>query len=157
MECYHNADLMYEAFREYYISTLLEYTFGYYRESKNFKKAVIQLVINICELTPTNEAGNIIHGFLKKPFFRKPVYRQGVYKQIRYEILPVLWTNHRAVERKKQKKLTFLANELEKAGRHVEAHVVRVIVKPNIRDMNLKWSKMNALEKLNAVPSLFKK
>ena len=32
--------------------------------------------------------------------------------------------------------------------RPVEAHVVRTIVKPYIRDMNLKWSKMTAVDKL---------
>ena len=89
----------------------------------------------------------MIHEFLKLPFFEKPEYRKGVYKQIRYQILPVLWKNHKAIERKKQKKLTFLDNELHNAGRYVEAHVVRTIVKPYIRDMNLKWSKMTAVEK----------
>ena len=74
-------------------------------------------------------------------------YRQGVYKQIRYEILPIVWKNHRAMERKKNQKLTFLANELDNAGRTVEAHIVRTIVKPYIRDLNLKWSKMTALGK----------
>ena len=72
----------------------------------------------------------------------------GVYKTIKYVVLPVLWRNHKTVERRKQVKLTFLADELEKAGRHVEGHVVRTIVKPYIRDMNLKWSKMTAVDKL---------
>ena len=80
--------------------------------------------------------------------------QQDVYKEVRFKILPVLWKNHRAVERKKQRKLTVLANELHGAGRVVEAHIVRTVVKPYIRDMNLKWSKMTALEKLKAVPPL---
>ena len=108
----------------------------------------MHLIINICELNPTNKVGYVIHESLKKPFFEKPDYRQGVYKQIRYEILPVLWKNRRAVERRKQVKLTLLADELEKAGRVAEAHVVRTIVKPHIRDMNLKWSKMTPVDKL---------
>ena len=66
MDCYHRADLMYEVLKEFYNNTLWEYTFGYYRESKHFKKAVMQLVINICELNPTNKAGNVIHEFFKK-------------------------------------------------------------------------------------------
>ena len=77
-----------------------------------------------------------------------------MYKQIRYEILPIPWKNHKAIERKKQRKLTFLANELGNVGRLVEAHVVRTIVKPHIRDMNRKWSRMTALRKLKAVPPL---
>ena len=148
MNCKHRADLMNEVVREFYNNTLRDYIDGRYRESKHFRKAVMHLVINICELNPTNKVGNIIHEFLKTPFFEKQEYRKGVFKQIRYEILPVLWKNRRAVERKKQKKLTFLADELEKAGRVVEAHVVRTIVKPHIRDMNLKWSKMTAVDKL---------
>ena len=86
--------------------------------------------------------------------FKNHEHRRGVYKQIRYEILPILWKNHRAVERKKQRKLTHLANDLHNVGRLVEAHVVRTIVKPYIRDLNRKWSKMTALEKLKAVPPL---
>ena len=49
---------------------------------------------------------------------------------------------------KKQRKLTFLANELHGDGRIVEAHIVRTIVKPYIWDLNLKWSKMTAMDKL---------
>ena len=77
-----------------------------------------------------------------------------MYKQIRYEILPILWKNHKAIERKKQRKLTFLANELGNVGRLVEAHVVRTIVKPYIHDMNRKWSGMTAIQKLKVVPPL---
>ena len=127
MICKHRADLMYEVLKEFYNNTLWNYIDGRYGESKHFKKAVMDLVTNICELNPTNKVGNVIHEFLKKPVFGKPDYRQGVYKHIRYAILPILWKNDLAVERKKQKKLTFLANELEKAGRPVEAHVVRVV------------------------------
>ena len=105
MDCYHRAGLMKEVLSEFHINTLWEDIDGRYRESKHFKKAVMGLVTNICELNPTNKVGNVIHEFLKIPVFGKPDYRQGVYKQIRYEILPVLWKNHRAVEREKQKKI----------------------------------------------------
>ena len=84
----------------------------------------------------------------------KPEHRRGVYKEIRYRLLPVLWRDHRAIERKKQRKLTFLANELGNAGRHVEGHIVRTIVKPYIRDLNRKWSQMTAIDKLKTVPPL---
>ena len=125
-----------------------------YRESKYFKETVLYLIFNICELNPTNKLGNIIHEFLKTPFFEKPEHRRGVYKQIRYILLPILWKDHRAIERKKQRKLTFLAKELDRVDRYVEGHIVRTIVKPYIRDLNKKWSRMIALEKLKAVPPL---
>ena len=94
----------------------------------------------------------MVHVILKSFLFEKPDQRRGVYKQIRYRLVPVLWRDHRAIERKKQKKLTFLANELSDAGRHVEGHIIRTIVKPYIRDLNRKWSKMTALEKSKTVP-----
>ena len=56
-------------------------------------------------------------------------------------------TTGQALNGKNKKKLTFLANEVDNAGRTVEAHIVRTIVKPYIRDLNLKWSKMTALGK----------
>ena len=96
----------------------------------------------------------MVHQILKSFIFEKPEHRRGVYKQIRYKILPVLWHDHRAIERKKQRKLTFLANELDNTGRHVEGHIVRTIVKPYIRDLNRKWSKMAAVDKLKTVPPL---
>ena len=114
-------------------------------------------MFNIAELNPTNKVGHVIHEFLKTHFFEKQEYRRGVYRQIRYEILPVLSKDHKAIERKKQRKLTFLANELHRDGRIVEAHIVRAIVEPYIRNMNKKWSKITALEKLKAVPPLLTK
>ena len=96
----------------------------------------------------------MIHQILKSFIFKIPEHRRGVYKQIRYKILPVLWKDHKAIERKKQRKLTFLANELDNTGRHVEGYIVRTIVKPYIRDLNRKWSKMTAIDKLKTVPPL---
>ena len=96
----------------------------------------------------------MVHQILKSSIFEKPEHRRGVYKPIRYRLLPVLWKDHRAIERKKQRKLKFLANELSNTERHVESHIVRTIVKPYIRDLNRKWSKMTALEKLKTVPPL---
>ena len=51
------------------------------------------------------------------------------------------------VERKKQQKLSALAKMLDDDGRHVEAHVVRVVVKPYIRGLNLGWQDMGVLDK----------
>ena len=122
-----------------------------YREFKYFQEAVLYFTFNLCELNPTNRLGEISHKFLKLPFFEGPDQRRGIYKPIRYIILPVLWKDHKAVERKKQKKLSFLANELSNAGQHVQGYIVRTIVKPYIRDLNRKWSKMTALDKLKTV------
>ena len=122
--------------------------FKYYRETPVFKEAVLDFVFSICELNPTDKVGSIIHEFLKSWFFKKPEHRRGVYKHIRYVVLSMLWKNHRTIERQKQKKLTFLANELHGVGRTTEAHVVRTIVKPYIRDLNRHWSKMTAFDKL---------
>ena len=150
----HRNDLFTEADREFNRNLSWIDIDGRYRETKYFKEAILYLVFNMCELNPTNKVGNVIHEFLKTYFFKRQDYRRGVYKQIRYEILQILWKDHRAIGRKKQRKLTFLANELHGAGRVVEAHIVRTIVKPYIRDLNKKWPKMTALEKLKAVPSL---
>ena len=148
MICKHPADLFQNVYREFYNNLLYTHINRRYIETKYFKEAVQRLVFNICELNPTNKVGPMIHEFLKLTFFEKPEYRKGVYIQIKYQVLPVLWKNHKEIERKKQKKLTLLANELHSAGRYVEAHVVRIIVKPYIRGMNLKWSKMTALQKI---------
>ena len=145
---YHSGPLQ-DVYNEFNNNLFYIYSDGRYIETKYFKEAVQHLVFNICELNTTNKVGCVVHNFLKLPFFEEPEYRKGVYKQIRYQILPALWKNHKAIERKKQEKLTFLANEMDKAGRYVEAHVVRIIVKPYIRDMNLKWSKMTAVGKIN--------
>lgn len=68
----------------------------------------------------------------------------------RYVLLPALWKDHIAIEQKKQRKLNFLSDELDKVGRYMEAHVVRIIVKPYIRDLNFKWGNMSALDKFKA-------
>ena len=103
MICKHRADLFQNVYREFYNNLLYTHINGQYIETKYFKKAVQSLVFNICELNPTNKVGPMIHGFLKLTFFEKPEYRKGVYKQIRYQILPVLWKNHKEIEQKKQK------------------------------------------------------
>ena len=155
--CRHHADLFEDVYKEFNNNLLYIYIDGRYIETKYFKEAVLCLLFNICELNPTGKVGSMVHGFLKLSFFEKPEYREGVYKQIRYEILPVLWKNHQMIERKKQRKLTFLADELHGVGRTVEAHIIRTIVKPYIRDLNKKWFRMIALEKLKAVLPLLGK
>ena len=148
MLCNYRGDLFEKIRDEYVVGVSMIPYFKYYRETKGFNEAVLDFVFSICELNPTDKIGPIIHEFLKKWFFKKPEHRRCVYKHIRYVVLPMLWKNHRTIERQKQKKLVFLANELHNDGRVVEAHIVRTIVKPYIRDLNRKWSQMTALDKL---------
>ena len=150
----HRSDLFKNVYKEFSNNCLWVDLGRDYRESKYFKEAVLYLIFNLCELNSTNMLGNIIYEFLKTSFFKEPEHRRGIYKQIRYRVLPVLWRDHRAIERKKQRKLTFLANELDNTGRHVEGHIVRTIIKPYIRDLNKQWSKMTAVGKLKTVPPL---
>ena len=148
----HSKDLFQKVFREFECNCLEVGPGRDYRESKYFQEAVLYFIFNLCELNPTNRVGKIIHEFLKLSFFEEPGQRLGIYKPIKYILLPVLRKDHKAVECKKQKKLSFLANELSSAGQHVEGHIVRTIVKPYIRELNRKWSKMTALDKLKTVP-----
>ena len=122
-----------------------------YKETVYYKEVVKCIIFKICELNNTFMVAAMIHGFLKSNLFGKPMYRGGVYKTIKHQILPVLWKDHKTIERKKQKKLSFLAKELNNGGQYVKAHIVRTIVKPCIRDMNLKWSKMTCVQKLESV------
>ena len=151
----HRSDLFNDVYKEFYNNLLYIYIDGRYIETKYFKEAVQRLVFNICELNPTNKVGCVVHEFLKLSFFEKPEYRKGVYKQIRYQILPALWKNHKEIERKKQEKLSFLANEMDKAGREIEAHVVRTIAKPHMKEMGKEWEEMTAMQKFKAVERKF--
>ena len=135
-------DLLEDVYKEFRNNQLYNID-GRYREQKYFKEKVLYFVFNIVELNPRDKVGSMIHEFLKTLFFEKPDY-DVVFIDKSLEIFPVLCKNHWAIERKKQKKLTFLANELDGVERTVETHVVRTIVKPYIRDLNLKWSKMTA-------------
>ena len=123
----------------------------YYKETVYYKECTKCIIFKVCELNNTFMVAAIIHGFLKSKFFEKPMHRKGVYKTIKHKILPVLWKDHRAIERKKQKKLSFLAKEFNNGGQYVKAHIVWTIVKPCIRDMNLKWSKMTCVQKIESV------
>ena len=148
----HNKILYKKVCREFFNNCLWYQIGDCYFEQKYFQESLLSYIFNICELNPTDKVASMVHVILKSFLFERPDQRRGIYKPIRYILLPVLWKDHRAIERKKQKKLTFLANELDNAGRHVEGHIVRTIVKPYIRDLNRKWSKMTALDKLKTVP-----
>ena len=123
----YNSNLLRQVLREQYNNCLWRYVGYKYRESNAFIKVCSEFIHNICINNPTNKVGPIIHQFLKMTF-NEPDFRNGVYKDIQYKILPVLWKNHKAIERKKQKKLNFLANKFDRNGRFVEAQVIRTIV-----------------------------
>ena len=150
----HNVNLFEKVHREFWNNCLWYNIDGNYREQKHFEEVILSYIFNIVEINPADKVASMVHSILKWYFFEKPEHRRGIYKQIRYEILPVLWKNHRTIERKKQRKLMFLDNELHGAGRVVEAHIVRTIVKPYICDLNRKWSRMTAVEKMKTVQPL---
>ena len=148
----HNEILYEKVIREFRCNCLWYQVTDRYFEQKAFQEALLFYIFNLCELNPTNKVPLIVNDITKSFLFKEPDQRLGVYKPIRYIILPVLFRDHRVVERKKQKKLSFLANELSNAGQHTQGHIVRTIVKPYIRDLNRKWAKMTALDKLKTVP-----
>ena len=150
----HNRVLLQKIRREFFNNCLWYQVDGRYFQQKSFQEALLFYIFNICELNPTNNVATMIHQILKSFIFKEPEHRRRVYKQIRYRLLPVLWKDHRAIERKKQKKLTFLANELSNTGRYVEGHIVRTIVKPYIRDLNRQWSKMTLSEVKNGTANI---
>ena len=69
---------------------------GRYRETKKFKKLFKNAIYEVVQ--NNEDPAPIIHQCLKD-IFLQPFTRVGVYKQIRYIILPVLWKNHKAIER----------------------------------------------------------
>ena len=120
--------------------------FGY-RESKDFKDTVK------CYTTKNLKDIAFLKRFISRVFTDKSLrIRSDTYKHLRYTLLPFLQEDRVSIERKKQKRLSFLSEVLDELGRHMEAHVVRVIVKPfiYIRDPNLKWKNMSALEKVKS-------
>lgn len=115
MICKHRADLFLKADREFHNNLLWIAATGSYRETKYFREAILYLIFNICELNPTNKVGNVVHEFLKTFFFKKAEYRTVVYKEIRYQILPILWKNYRAIDRKKAKKINVFSKRTRRS------------------------------------------
>ena len=103
MICKHRGDLFNEVIREFSNNLLWDYIDDRYRESKYFRKAILNLESNICELNPTNKVGNIMHEFLKTPFFKKQEYRKGVYKEIKYGSFQLFGKIIKQSNEKKQK------------------------------------------------------
>ena len=70
---------------------------------------------------------------------------------IKTYIVPALKKDHKKIAKHEQKMLSFLANEMHKAGRQTEAHVVRIIVKPYLQQARKKWTEMTAMQKFKTV------
>ena len=65
------------------------------------------------------------------------------------EVLPVMWKDRKGIELKRQ--LEHLAKLLDKNERYQEAHIIRIIVKPYLEEMNRKWTNMTAQEKFRSL------
>ena len=74
-----------------------------------------------------------------------------IYTFLTQEVLPEMWRSRKEIELKRQRKLEDLANLLDKGGRYQEAHIIRIIVKPYLEEMNRKWINMTALEKFKSL------
>lgn len=97
--------------------------------------------------------GTLLRSLLKKikslcDYIEKSYGRGDSCIHLRYVILPAVWKNHKRIEQKKQRKLDFVAEVLNESGRHTEAHVVRIIVKPTIERMNKHWKNMSIRDKI---------
>lgn len=125
---------------------------GTYEESCYFKELVRETLLKF--FAWDNDRLSIIiglKGFLGRKMFTG-ISRQGdTYKLLRYTVLPTLQKDRRRIEEKKQKKLDFLAKILDEAERHTEAHVVRIIDKPCIEELNIRWKNMSAIERIKVV------
>ena len=95
----HNRVLYDKVRREFTNNCLCYQITGRYFEQKAFQGALLSYIFNICELNPTHKVASMVHVILRSFLFEKPDQRLGVYKPIRYIILPVLWKDHRAIER----------------------------------------------------------
>ena len=75
---------------------------GRYHETREFKRFFKVAIYEVLKNNVTKDAAPIIHQALKD-IFVESFTRVGVYKQIRYVLLPALWKDNMAIERKKQK------------------------------------------------------
>ena len=67
------------------------------------------------------------------------------------KLLPEMWKDREGIEIKRQRKLEYLAKLLDKNERYQEAHIIRIIVKPYLEEMNRKWTNMTAQEKFRSL------
>ena len=101
----HNKILYEKLRREFFNNCLWYQVDGHYFEQKYFQEVLLSYIFSICELNPPNKVASIIHAILKSFLFKEPDQRRGIYKPIRYILLPLLWKDHRAIERKKTEEI----------------------------------------------------
>ena len=116
---------------------------GVYVETELFHQLVRIKVKNIIEANPHDEVTTLEFFMKSKAFFETTYQKKNPsYVFLKKIVVPALKKDHRKVVKHEQRMLSFLANEMDKAGRGVEAHVVRVIVKPHLKEMKKDWEEM---------------
>ena len=76
-----------------------------------------------------------------------------IYTFLAQGVLPEMWRSRKGIELKRQRKLEDLANLLDNDERYQEAHVIRIIVKPYLEEMNRGWTNMTAMGKFKSLIS----
>ena len=111
------------------------------------------MVKNIIEVNPDDVLGTKVEKFMNNSrFFREKAFKKGLsYIILKTIIVPTLKKDHKKFTKHEQKMLSFLANEMHKAGRQTEGHVVRIIVKPYLQQARKKWTEMTAMQKFRTV------
>ena len=129
---------------------------GVYVETKLFHLLVRIKVKNIIEANPHDEV-TTVESFMKSKTFFGTTYQKKnhSYVFLKKIVVPALKKDHGKAVKHEQKMLAFLANEMDKAGRGVEAHVVRTIVKPHVKEMRKEWEKMTPVQKYVATEKKF--
>ena len=137
--------------------SFLEYIrIGVYVETELFHQLVRIKVKNIIEANPHDE-GTTVESFMKSKTFFGTTYQKKnpSYIFLKKIVVPALKKDHGKAVKHEQKMLAFLAYEMDKAGRHVEAHVVRIVVKPHLKEMKKDWEKMTPVQKYVAAERKF--
>ena len=143
-------------FKEFKKSLFKYIRTGVYVETELFCQLVRLKVKNIIAANPHDE-GAMVEFFMKiNAFFRTTYQKKNPsYIFLKKIVVPALKKDHTKVVKHEQRMLSFLANEMDKAGRNVEAHVVKTIVKPHLKEMKKDWEEMTAMQKYAAAESKF--
>ena len=87
--------------------------------------------------------------YIKKE--NRELINKPLYTFLTKEVLPEMWKDRKEIELRRQRKLENLSKLLDKDERYQEAHIIRIIVKPYLEEMNRKWTNMTALEKFKSL------
>ena len=137
-------------------SLIRYFTEGIYLETRSFHQLVRLKVKNIIEANPHDVLGTTVEFFMKsKIFFGRTFQKKNPSYIFLSTVVPTLKKDHRKAVKHEQRMLSFLANEMDKAGRKIEAHVVRTIVKPHMKEMGKGFEEMTAMQKFRAVERKF--